>query len=492
MKKLSLLFALCSISIMGLFAQKTANYDFTYDGLYYKIDSIQVADKDNPFSYTYEKYAALVPKLQNRNQHGYASSSDYEFDYYDYSSERPKGVVNIPDSVGGSDGYYEWVDDPKNGWIEVWVPGSEPYPVKVIKTGTFYNCYGVTIVVIPRTVTTIEDEAFYFTTISSSHKPSLVSLTIPENVEKIGKLNGPKSLTWLAKNCKRIASPLTGVESITFGTMVETIPTKLCTGNTELSQIILPHSVNTIGEQAFTRCTNLSSVVIGAGSATTIGEQAFIGCTKLSSLLLGAGCTTIGSLAFAGCTDLSRIVCYADIPPTVAPYAFIDVPIDADIEVPCGQVSLYSSAPEWKYFWAFDEIIPFKAKAQSANEEWGTACVDFNCAEATFTAEANAGFRFKQWSNGRRENPLVMPLDSDLDLVAEFEDMMTAIEEVTESGAPFVVEYRSIVLPNAQPLTIYDVAGRMVYTGNRQHIELPSAGLYLVQAGENKYKINIQ
>lgn len=437
----------------------TTETEFTRDGLTYSVQSVSAGKGE------IEYIAVVTGRVNTKDQY-----------------RNGPLIIAIPDTVQGST------------YFGAPIYGYKKYAVKTIGKNAFQNIdfkRGSEItffeLIIPRTVTRIDDEALqctfreaevtgssgssvYYSYTTKDYVCSFI--TIPENVEYIGKnIFSPYisySVTWLAKNCTTCNTTLQGAKSITFGTMVESIPAKLCAGSTKLSQVILPHSV------------------------TTIGEQAFAGCTSLSSLAIGAGCTTIGSLAFAGCTDLSRIVCYADVPPMVAPYAFIDVPIDADIEVPCGQVSLYTSAPEWKYFWAFDEIIPFNAVAQSSNEEWGTACVDFNCAEATFTAAANEGFRFKQWSNGRIENPLTMPLSENIELVAEFEDMLTGMEEVTESAAPFVVESRSIVLPNALPLTIYDVAGHMVYMGNRQHIELPAAGLYLVQAGENRYKINIQ
>lgn len=452
MKKIffCLSFVLFSVSV-AVYAGPPTETEFTRDNLTYSVDSVNIGKG------VYEQVAVLTGMV-------------------DRKTETWNGplIIAIPDTVEGT----MRMGAPINGY--------KKYPVKKIGSDAFFNIkFGFASkipfveIVIPRTVTAIEDYAlecnldlYYSDGTGATYKGPICSfITIPENVQKIGKdvlpTDGAYSVTWLAKNCTSCETSLTGAKSITFGTMVETIPAKLCAGNTKISQVILPHSV------------------------TAIGEQAFAGCTNLSSLAIGAGCTTIESLAFAGCTDLTHIVCYADVPPAVAPYSFIDVPIDADVEVPCGQIALYAVADEWKYFWAFDEIIPYKAVAQSSNEEWGTACVDFNCAEATFTAAANEGFRFKQWSNGRLENPLIMPLSEDLELVAEFEDMFTAIENVEEQPLPFEVDYHTIILPVARQMTICDVAGRIVYSGERQQISLPSSGLYFVRIDNNNYKIQV-
>ena len=99
------------------------------------------------------------------------------------------------------------------------------------------------------------------------------------------------------------------------------------------------YSVTTIGEDAFSFCTGLTSVAI-PNSVTTIGEHAFSGCTGLTSIVvkngnpkydsrnncnaiietetntLIAGCknttipnsvTTIGQWAFSGCTGLTSV-----------------------------------------------------------------------------------------------------------------------------------------------------------------------------------------
>ena len=62
--------------------------------------------------------------------------------------------------------------------------------------------------------------------------------------------------------------------------------------------------VTTIGERAFSYCSNLTSVVIG-DSVTTIGDCAFFSCENLTSVVIGDSVTTIGEGAFYDCTNLA-------------------------------------------------------------------------------------------------------------------------------------------------------------------------------------------
>ena len=64
--------------------------------------------------------------------------------------------------------------------------------------------------------------------------------------------------------------------------------------------------VTSIGNNAFNRCTGLTSVVIPQG-VKSIGNYAFNGCTHLTSITLPTSVSTIGYAAFYGCTALSQI-----------------------------------------------------------------------------------------------------------------------------------------------------------------------------------------
>ena len=71
----------------------------------------------------------------------------------------------------------------------------------------------------------------------------------------------------------------------------------------DLTSIVIPDSVTSIGNSAFTNCNKLISIVI-PNSVTTIGDRAFSSCFGLTSVVIGDSVTFIGSEAFNGCSKL--------------------------------------------------------------------------------------------------------------------------------------------------------------------------------------------
>lgn len=67
-----------------------------------------------------------------------------------------------------------------------------------------------------------------------------------------------------------------------------------------LTSIVLPDSVTSIGEWSFGLCSNLYSITLPK-SLQSIGEYAFSGCSNLYSISLPQGLRSIGDYAFSGC-----------------------------------------------------------------------------------------------------------------------------------------------------------------------------------------------
>ena len=67
--------------------------------------------------------------------------------------------------------------------------------------------------------------------------------------------------------------------------------------NGSLSEVVIPDSTKTIGEDAFIYCKNLTTVTMGK-NVTDIGRGAFSSCYALTDITLPNGLTTIGSSAF--------------------------------------------------------------------------------------------------------------------------------------------------------------------------------------------------
>lgn len=165
----------------------------------------------------------------------------------------------------------------------------------VIADGAFVNCTTLTNFLIGTGVRALEIGAGAFT-----NCPSLPGLTLDPANPFLAFSNGvlfdvnQTMLIW--------CSPTASGTYVVPDTAVS-IQNNAFFGCTNLTGIIFPSGLKTIGHAAFEECSSLSSVDVPDGVAN-IGSNTFASCASLTNAILGNGATNIGDFAFIDCSNL--------------------------------------------------------------------------------------------------------------------------------------------------------------------------------------------
>ena len=173
-----------------------------------------------------------------------------------------------------------------------------PNSVKSIKDSAFSGCSSLTSVTIPNSVTSIETEAF----INCSN---MTSITIPNSVMSIGDYA-------FAGCCKLKEVHITDIAAWCKINFCETASNPLSFANNLyvngilVKDLVIPNSVTSIKDSAFSCCSSLTSVTI-PNSVTSIGDRTFEGCEGLTSITIPNSVTSIGGYAFQGCSNMTSI-----------------------------------------------------------------------------------------------------------------------------------------------------------------------------------------
>lgn len=115
----------------------------------------------------------------------------------------------------------------------------------------------------------------------------------------------------------------TGLTSIVLPDSIEQIGDSAFEGCTELTSINIPRSLVFIENRVFSYCTGLTSVII-PNNVMQIGDSAFEGCTGLTSINIPNSVREIGDYAFYGCTGLTTLKIPKSIPKNEIVYFWND------------------------------------------------------------------------------------------------------------------------------------------------------------------------
>ena len=141
-----------------------------------------------------------------------------------------------------------------------------------------------------KSVTRIGDSAFSAYDIDACS--NLTSIVIPDSMTSIG---------WYAFfSC-------TSLTDVTIPNGLTSIGEDAFCECTSLADVTIPDSVTSIGQYAFDSCTSLTTIMI-PDSMINIGGWAFEYCTNLTSVIIPENVTSIGEGTFGACTSLTEII----------------------------------------------------------------------------------------------------------------------------------------------------------------------------------------
>ena len=252
-----------------------------------------------------------------------------------YTLNTNTGVLTI----SGTGAMADWSDS--NGNVVPWYSyRSSIRTVQISKAATsigayaFYGCSSLTSITIPNRVTSIGASAFRGCS-------SLTSISIPSGVTSIGdfaffKCSGLNAvyITDIAAWC--------GIAFGDFSASPFYYAQNLYLNGEQVTDLVIPDSVTSIGAYAFYNCSRLTSISIPSG-VTSIGYSAFFKCSSLTSISIPSGVTSIGGSAFRDCSSLTSITIPNRVT-SIGDFAFKGCSSLTSISIPSGVTSIWAYA----------------------------------------------------------------------------------------------------------------------------------------------------
>ena len=184
--------------------------------------------------------------------------------------------------------------------------GSNTYTLVNIGVDAFNRCKSLTNVIIPSSVTYIDENAFV-------ECINLTSINIPSSVKNIGN--------YAFEFCSNLVNIIVNSYISNFGLGFFSvnnigleitfnyngrIPNGACNGRSNMTNVVIGPNITGIDEGAFSSCSSLKNINI-PNSVINIEAYAFEFCGGLTTIIIPSSVTKIGESAFQSCTSLISI-----------------------------------------------------------------------------------------------------------------------------------------------------------------------------------------
>ena len=169
-------------------------------------------------------------------------------------------------------------------------------PVRALADNAFANCKSLKSISLPGCMKSIPSNAF--SGCSSLQSIEVRGYLVGDFEEVYASSDG---VLYNANFTQIICIPAAKTEVKLSGS----IGKSMFANNLNLKKIVLTGG-KSIGEYAFSGCTNLVEVIL-PDSLTSIGNNAFNGCTSLEKITIGSGLQSVNSFAFDGCNNLKDV-----------------------------------------------------------------------------------------------------------------------------------------------------------------------------------------
>lgn len=380
----------------------------------------------------------------------------------------------------------------------------------IIETATNTLVFGLKSTVIPNSVVAIGENAF-------NGRQGLTSIVILDSVTSIGSTSFanctdlesvviPPSVTDIGfaafMDCYNLPS-ITVPDSVTFINNWAFYNVRMvyyngsATGSPWMAQCVNGYIDDSLyytspTKDTLTGCHPALHTAIIPDSVTTINNSAFSRSERLDSIYVPMTVQNFGTNLFAWSEALRRVMFESVTPPTISRNTLNGAADSMFVVVPnCDAQDNYRNAQFWSQFSNIIGIFDYSV-ALSADSTKGSAKIirrptcDDN--HACISAIPNTGYRFVSWSDGDTNRERCLEVTADTSLVAMFSNVGVPDVQIGKLSVS-VTPAGDISVSGAigLPLSLFDIMGRNLYSSNASSenivIHTPSTGIYLLKVG---------